>query len=344
MYYNRILHLWVLDPLDYLLLSALIGSLLASHLKKHLSEKVAMERLKKSIINKSKSRLGTPGIPISESQKYKTKRIYKFALENRGGQSEYLKIDPEYESLDVKLAEQIEKMVQRLASFLKERELKGVLKIFFRNGRLILELILVKCKIDITYGILTEGVSTQVIVITSTMVGVAGFTISWISAGATLVAPPLLVSSLLLRSVSQQILHQREYWKVKEKFKRLLNDDNIKETLKEVFREIQDPVSSSSRIEMGPSDLDKNPKLKHDFSGKSSEEIKKTLQEKFGLVENNSDAELEEIIKRKVKKKPKGKTVYFRDLIDEIDKIPDSGILDAEIIEKPIRVKTDNEL
>ncbi len=41
MYYNRILRGW--DPLDYFLLSAIIGSLAASCLKDYLYEKKAME-------------------------------------------------------------------------------------------------------------------------------------------------------------------------------------------------------------------------------------------------------------------------------------------------------------
>jgi len=54
MYYNRILRIWKLDQLDYFLLGAIVGSLLASRTKKYLSEKKAMERLKSSIIKKSK--------------------------------------------------------------------------------------------------------------------------------------------------------------------------------------------------------------------------------------------------------------------------------------------------
>ena len=46
MYYNRILDVWVVDPFDYFLLSAILGSILASRLKDYLSEKKAMERLK----------------------------------------------------------------------------------------------------------------------------------------------------------------------------------------------------------------------------------------------------------------------------------------------------------
>jgi hypothetical protein len=47
MYYNRILRVWVLDPLDYFLISAFIGSLLALRLKTYLSEKAAMGTAKK---------------------------------------------------------------------------------------------------------------------------------------------------------------------------------------------------------------------------------------------------------------------------------------------------------
>jgi hypothetical protein len=80
MYYNRILRVWVLDPLDYFLISAFIGSLVALRLKTYLSEKAAMERLKKSIINKSG--LIASQTPILESKESKIKRIYKFVLEN----------------------------------------------------------------------------------------------------------------------------------------------------------------------------------------------------------------------------------------------------------------------
>ena len=251
-----------------------------------------------------------------------------------------------------KMAQQIEQMVERLAAFLKRRELKGVLKIFFSHGRLILELILYKCNINITYAILTEGLSTQVIVFTATAGGAAGFTLSWFSAGAALVAPPLLISTLLLRSFTQQMLNQREYSKFKKMVNKMLDDDDLKETIRAFFMEGEDPAHSSGRLEMGPSDLDKNPALKHDFSLKSGEDleefIKERMKEDFGLIENPTETQLEEIIQGKVKRKPKGKTVYFRDLIDKIPDddadLSDSDIIDAEIIEEAIRVKSDNEL
>jgi hypothetical protein len=351
MYYNRILRLWVLDPLDYFLISALIGSLVASHLKTYLSEKAAMERLKKSIINKSKLASKT-NRPILKSKDSKIKRIYRFALYNRGGQFEEFQADHEFSNEVFKMAQQIEQMVARLAAFLKQRELKGIAKIFFKNGRLILELLLYKCNINITYSVLTGGLSTQVIVLTATAGGAAGFTLSWFTAGATLVAPPLLISALLLRSVTQQFLNQREYSNFKKMVDKMLDDDDLKETLQAFFMEGEGPTA---RLEMKPSDLDQNPALKHDFSVKSSEEfeefIKARMKEEFGLIENPTETQLEEIIHRKVKRKPKGKTVYFRDFIDEISDydadISDSDIsdiIDAEIIEESIKVRSDNEL
>ena len=246
----------------------------------------------------------------------------------------------------MKIAQQI---VERLGVFLKQRELKGVLKIFFRHGRLILELILYKCNINMSFGVLGEGLSTQVIVFSVTAGGAAGFTLSWFSAGAALIAPPLLISTFLLRSFTQQTLNQREYLKFKKMVDKILNDDNIKEKFKGIFVGVEGPVSSSGKIKMGPPDLNENPLLNYDFSKKPNEEldefIKKRVKEEFGLVENPTEIELEEIIQRKVTRKPKGKTVYFRDLIKERpNSESDLNIIDAEIIEKPIRVRTDNEL
>ena len=105
------------------------------------------------------------------------------------------------------MAQKIKELVKRLAHFLKERELKRVVRIFFKNGRLLLELILYKCRIGITYLLLTKGLSTQVIIITATAGGAANFIISWFSVGASLVASPVLISILLIQSVAQQIVN-----------------------------------------------------------------------------------------------------------------------------------------
>lgn len=78
MYYKRILGIWVISPLDYFLISAIIGSILASHLKNYLSEKASMERLRKSIINKSNCLPSKTNIPILSTKQARTKKIYNF--------------------------------------------------------------------------------------------------------------------------------------------------------------------------------------------------------------------------------------------------------------------------
>ena len=155
MYYNRILRVWVVDPVDYFLLSATLGIILAEYLKDYVSEKKAMERLKNSIIKKSKL-VDQSNRSISNSKKIQIKKIYKFALGNRGGQFENFQADYELSNDPFKLAQEIKELIERLASFLKERKLQRVARIFFTNGRLLLELLLYKCRIDLTYSLLTE--------------------------------------------------------------------------------------------------------------------------------------------------------------------------------------------
>ena len=340
MYYNRILGSWVLDPLDYFLLSAIIGSLVASSLKNYLSEKKAMKRLKNSILKKSKLVIKSDKLILNSK---KARKIYKFALENRGGQFENFQADHEVSNEVFKLAQEIKGLVERLASFLKERELKGVARIFFKNGRLLLELILYKCKIDITYSLLTERISTQVIVITATAGGTAGFVLSWFSAGASLVAPPVLISILLIRSIAQQIVNQRDYLKFKNMVNKMLEDQELKETIRAIFIDGEPPKTNF--IEMKPLDSNKNslPEFNFESDQTFEEFIKAKMKEEFEVVENPKLEEIEEIItNRKMNTKPKGKTVYFKDFIDEITEGP-GDIIDAEIVKESIKVKVKNE-
>ena len=68
MFYNRILRVWVVDQVDYFLLSTLVGSILASCLKDYSSEKKAMERLKNSILKESKSLISPARPPLNSKQ------------------------------------------------------------------------------------------------------------------------------------------------------------------------------------------------------------------------------------------------------------------------------------
>lgn len=100
MYFDKILRIWVLDPIDYFLLSACVGSALSIQLKKYLSEQEAerrrnrtdrraMKRLAKSIVKQS--RLYNNATPQKMSshakEQQRLRRIQSVALgQHRGGQ------------------------------------------------------------------------------------------------------------------------------------------------------------------------------------------------------------------------------------------------------------------
>jgi hypothetical protein len=319
-------------------------------LKKYLSEKAAMERLKNSIIKKSYLEEFKPAI-LSPKEK-KIRRIYRFALDNRGGEFEELQADNELSNEAFNLAQNIKSLVERLAASLKKRELNGVAKIFFKNSRLILELILYNCNIGISYAIIKEGLNAQIIIITVSVGGTAGFILSWFSAGIALVGPPAVISFFLLRSSIQQILNQRDYLKFKKTLDKMLDDDKLKETIQAFFMESEKLTPSSVTLKLESLDFDEKSALKHNFNLKSDEGfeefIKSKMEKELGLIENPTKEQLQEIIQKKVNKKSRGKIVFFEDFIKENPyqgaDLSHSDIIDAEILEKLIRMESDNEL
>ena len=338
MYYNRILRMWVVDQFDYFLISILIGNLIASSLRNHLSDEKSMERLKNSLINKSNRGIKSNRTTLN-SKEIRIKRVYRFALNSSGGQFVNFKADQKFSNESFKLAQKIKILVEKLASFLKEKEQRGFAKILFKNGRLILELILVNCRIDITYALITEGLSTQVIVITSTAGGILGFTISWLSAGASLVIPPVVLSILSIRSVAEQIVNTKEYSKFKRLVSEMLQKSKSKKTIRAFFVEGEVPVTTTPGLEMKPWSVEKNPLPEFNSnidSDQTLEEfIKARMKEELGLFEDPSVKQIGGIIqKRKIRKR--GKTVYFNDFIKKTADDPGDNIINAEIIKQVI--------
>ena len=97
---------------------------------------------------------------------------------------------------------------------------------------------------------------------------------------------------------------------------------------------------------MRPWDSDKNslPELNSDSPQTLEEFIIAKMKHELELVENPTPEQLEKIIQRKVKNnlKFKGKTVHFRDFINEIAEDPNE-IIDAKIVKKHVRLKVKNE-
>jgi hypothetical protein len=173
--------------------------------------------------------------------------------------------------------------------------------------------------------------------------------ISWCFAGLSLVALPTLISGFLLRSSYQQRVHLLDYLEFKKTLKKMLENEDLKQTIRAVFIEGEGPTPSSGKLKMRLPDFDKKTGLRHDFNLKSLESdegFKKFVKDKMdqlGLIENpfETKPQLKEIIEKRVKRKPKAKTVYFRDFIKDYVG-PD--IIDAEILEESIRFRQNNEL
>ena len=117
----------------------------------------------------------------------------------------------------------------------------------------------------------------------------------------------------------------------------MLEDEELKKTIRAFF--LEGEVPTVTPIEMKSWDSDKNPLPEFHFdSDQTFEEfIKARMKEELGLVENPTPEQLEQIIN-----KPKGKTVYFKDFINQIAEDPDD-IIDAEIVKEAIKVKVKNE-
>jgi len=79
-----------------------------------------MERLKNSIIKKSKSVIKSDR-PTPNSKEIRIKKIYRFALGIPGGQFENFQAAYGFSNEVFKLTQEIKGLVKRLASFLKKR-------------------------------------------------------------------------------------------------------------------------------------------------------------------------------------------------------------------------------
>nr|YP_010516825.1 hypothetical protein ON958_pgp093 [Haslea pseudostrearia]UXN44607.1 hypothetical protein [Haslea pseudostrearia] len=122
----------------------------------------------------------------------------------------------------------------------------------------------------------------------------------------------------------------------------MLEDDGLKQSLRAYLMEGEAPTTTG--IEMKPWESVKDPLTKFNLNPDQTfkESIKARMKEELRLVENPTLEQLEEIIhSKKIKIKPKRKTVYFRDLIEKIGEDPDD-IIAAKIVKEAIKVKVEN--
>jgi len=297
-----------------------------------------MARLKSAIIKKARLVNSEP-LKLSSKltpKELMTKKVYMIARHTRGGS------DYEY-----KLASKIKDLVIQLALFLKRKELQGkVFKFIFGHGRLILQLILAIYKIDLQF-IVIEAANFDAVVIVCCTGSVMGFIFSWFSAAATLVAPPTVLLTFLVRSLAQQIQCNRDYTKFRENISICLTDKIFQGNLERTLIRTQKRIDNSNKIKLEHLNWNKNPAVKE-------------AAERLGIFENvpsvtdqltsdTLDPHLNKIFeevglneKLSTKTRIKGKTINFinfvKGMVDGHDK---SGldVIDIEIVQEPVRIQ-----
>lgn len=298
------------------------------------------KRLKDDLIKKSRLIEGsksTKSFGFPSSRQSKIQRIYKFALDSRGGSD-----------LEYKLAEKIKDFLIKLSVLFKEKELKAtVLKIIFSQARATLELILSICKINLEYVVIDQ----QVGILASCTGSATGFVCSWFSVGAILFGPPTILSVFFLRSLTQQFLNNRNYLKFKNYISEILKDQNFKEQIPEILMKAQGQIENSKAIKLEHLNWNKNPAIKEASERLRIFENVPSASKPLNLDTLNLDPDLEEIFKelgfiktQKLKTPIKAKTVYFKDFVGRmVDNDSDLDIIDdvinVEVIQEPLRIR-----
>lgn len=336
MYINRFTGRLVLDTVDFFLISCFIMSKLTSYLKDYLSEKASMKRLRNDIIDKSRLIEPSKSTNKLSPKKAAIRNVYRIGFNTRGGS------DYQYQ-----LAEGIQDFVIQLAVFLKRRELRArILKFIFVKLRLLLKLILLKCKIRLEY-IALDSVSPEFAVIACCAGGTTGFVASWFAVGTILFAPPTILSVFLMRSLSQQITDYVEYTKFQNTLDRFFKNEDYDNKIRSVINKDYKQIANSESIKLEYLKWNQNPAIKEAaerlgiFENAPSAngplnldtldpDLKKSLKESGFNFE-----ELGFIKKLNPKKITQPKTVNFKDFVEGI--LDNESDLDIEVLQEPLQ-------
>ena len=180
----------------------------------------------------------------------------------------------------------------------------------FKNSRLILDFILYRRKIHISYSVLTEGLNTKVVITINISSSLTSFTTLWFLAGATLSISAVFTSFFLIRNVKQQLIHQREYLKIRKLFTQMLTDEKLKETFSKFFA--YKKIPKIHQIKMKPSNLNKNLLLEFCFDSPQIVKELIKIRKELRLIKNPTPKQIEQIITNKnMINHRKWKTVFF---------------------------------
>ena len=215
-----------------------------------------------------------------------------------------------------------------------------------------MQLVLSLCKINLQY-VVVDTVNPQVVVIACCTGGTTGFIWGWFSVGAILAAPPTLLSIFLMRNLAQQIQHNAEYTKLKNIIGRFLEDKNFQEEIKTILLDTQKRIDNSKKIKLEHLNWNRNPAIKEAAERLGIFENPTSATGPLSLDTLNPNPDLKKILeelniietpnpKTPIKTSMKGKTVNFRDFVEGMgdgDNKSDLDVIDAEIVQEPVRIR-----
>ena len=353
MYYHHLKKVWVLDVIDLFVLSFAISSFIGSKVRKVLNdrEQEAEKRLRDNIIKES--RLLTPSVETKNPDmqatliESKIQKIYKLALQSRGGADRF----EELENAKDLMADFFKRVTIKVVAFLHTNEARLqdkkqfrdlVLRIIVSQSRFAIEMLLRYCGINLSYVWLPEW--DEYIVLAALASGSSfGFTAGWLRFGLLAYGSPALLFGLMLRSFYQQWHHNMEYEKIKEFGKRLLSDPEFKEAVSGFFAKANEN-SSSTKFSYEDLNWNKNPDIKKNAEKLGIFDNDPALNEPIGTLDSDADplfSRPKRQAKSNFKPRRRGKTVYYRDFIENLDqknKINELDVIDAEILDKKVKL------
>jgi hypothetical protein len=288
------------------LISAFIASQTANYFKEYSSEeskikreKVKMDRLKADLIKKSRK---IEHASKSTSYSNKIKKIYRVALSPRGGEINDFLIQGALESefsAEFTISQRIRDMILKTLIYLKTREENAdKLRLIFLVARLGLNLILVRCNINIDY-LVDDGVPKTVKVIAVCTGGTFGFIYGWLTAGILIAAPPTILSALMIKSLAQQYMHQKNYQELMQFQHRLATDEKFRNEILQSMREKHKQfVENYNKVNLENLNWNANPKIKQAAERLGIFENPPEIAETLHIDTVDFNLELEEMLDR----------------------------------------------
>lgn len=223
-----------------------------------------MKRLKDSLIKQSRL-IDQPQFQSRNSRSSRNKKIqkiYKFALNPRGGQIEDINLAAEF-SKEFKLAQKIKQIIERTIIFIKTKEnntkLTKFIFIALRSG---IEFVLIQCNINLQC-IITDELKPEIVILALSTGGTFGFIHGWFAAGFFLALTPSVLSVFLVRSLFQQYMHFRQYQRVLEISVKLSKDPEYRKAIMNKIDQINKQIEENMNlINLETLNWNKNPSIK----------------------------------------------------------------------------------